>query len=168
MTEALIPREHSKLSGEAKKFLVDLRNFMRDTEKFNRLLKEEEVDESALLLATRMAVDNYATIPPLMGSPTLTSILNSRMLHSMLFLTAGYVLCMNFQQQERNHLKSSSGGRKMEVSEKGSEYKQSADYFLKGAREMIQRYKLAQNVQTFMGTSGIHSEYSYLHNEDYL
>ena len=155
------------ISPEAERFLHDLRMFMMDYEVFNQLRDEKEVSRRMLLLATSMTVNTFNATPPLSGTYTLKQMLQSHLLEPTLYHAASNVLMMRAQQQERNQLTYSDGGRSEVINDKAPSYKNTYQMLRQYSLELFKKFKVAQNLNSGYGHSkGVHSDYAYI--DDYL
>lgn len=159
--------KRKKLFPEGEKFLEDFRMFMQDFEAVNQLMDEKEVPRAMLSLASRMMVSTFNSTPPHTRTYTLGDMLANHLIEPMLFHAASNVLMMRAQQQERNQLSYSDGGRSEVINDKALSYKNTFNMLRSFALKAFKDFKVATNFNSGYGDNkGVFSDYAYI--DDYL
>ena len=130
----------------------DLRNFLRDHPKLNRILGgDNEHSDDDLKLALKNALDEINSFPPPLGNfdfndfPSRSLLIKGGAIWAL--ESAGIV-------QSRNRLQYSEGGVSVSVSDKAQSYQSWIQAFLKTYLQQIQRIKQSINLQGAFGNAG--------------
>jgi len=132
-----------------------LRTYIGDTPLKNLLHAGHELEDTSLDLALDMAVDQYNTTPPILGTvtyqdfPSITILIQLATIQSLIM--AGIV-------QSRNFLQFNDGGVSYLISDKAGDYQNWIGRLLEGTREHVMSYKIARNMDD--GFDTIQSPYA--------
>lgn len=132
-----------------------LRLFLMDTEELNRLLRRKEIDDRRLDLAIQLAISDWNTTTPLIGS---VSIGNFPSFYLLIHGAAIQCLKMAGLYQSRNELTYNSGGSSFIRSNKTAYYQSWIQNFSSEYEVKKQNIKIQQNVVGGYN-GGFHSEY---------
>jgi len=139
-----------------------LRNFIKDHEALNRLLKfEEENTSDELDMYINMALGFLNSIPPILGSYTLEAFpMPSLLMHQAVI----ECLISNSIVNARNELTYNNGGVTVKIPD-GNKYLSLLQALYRMTDQEIAAYtkmKVAINING--GYGGVYSPYAYLHN----
>jgi hypothetical protein len=140
-----------KRNEQAKKYL---RLFMRDTPAFNRLIRREESDDDLMQFAIDMAVSDWNSTAPFVGSVTIA---NYPSLFLLMHGAAIQLLKTQGLLQARNELNYSAGGSSFMRSNKSNYYMAWMTNFANEYQTSKRNMKIAQNISH--GWGGVASEY---------
>lgn len=135
--------------------LRQVRAFMRDQAAINALVDGEETIDDLLELFVDMAVDDWNTTPPLIGSITVQTHPAKNLL---ILYSAALALWSASILQARNNLQYSDGGISVQTSDKAPIYQQIASQIMQQYEAKKMRLKKSQNAE--MAYGGLLSEYS--------
>ena len=143
-----------------------LRDFLKDYEEFNRILKfEEENADDKLDLYLNMAVGFLNSIPPPVA---VYSVESFPMPAALLHRAAIECLISNSILQSRNELSYNNGGISVKFPD-GNRYSNAIQMLLNIFNqeiEMLRQYKISLNIEG--GWGGVNSPYQYIAGYPYL
>lgn len=153
-------------SESAIKFIAMLRHFMRDMPSYNELQQEIETTDQDLAFVTGLMIDDFNSLPPLLNDQKdLKAILGTGLTSACLKVAAAHLLEMRYQQQERNELTYSDGGRTEAVNNKSPSYKDTSARFMAEGMQKFETWKVAHNLSRSYNTSaGLFSDYALVNN----
>lgn len=141
-------------------FVAVVRDYLRDHAELNRLIAGQETNDRMIAWAVLDAISLFN------GTPHFTTLsledLLSRNQHSLVLrLTTITLLESVGLLQTRNHINYSNGGLNVGVNDKTPLILQWLQYFKASTMELMQRVKVALNIEGILGPSntGVHSEY---------
>lgn len=145
------------LVDETPDYLLDqLRNFLRDHPKVNRLLGgQEESNDEDLALALHNALDEFNTMPPPIGQygfenfPSRSLLIHGAAIWAL--ESAGIL-------ESRNRLQYSEGGLNVAVSDSAQDYRAWIQSFTQKYMRRMQKLKKTINLESCYGQT--ESEYS--------
>lgn len=131
-----------------------LRLFLRDTPELNRLILDYESDEELLTFAIEMAISDWNSTTPVLGS---TNIGNYPSLYLLMHGSVIQILKTQGLYQARNELNYSAGGSSFIRSNKSNYYLTWMTTFANEYAIKVRNLKIQRNVAR--GWGGAHSEY---------
>jgi len=134
-----------------------LRLFLRDTPQVNRLIRKEESDDELLTFAIEMAISDWNSTSPHIGSLTIYTYPS---LYLLMHAAAIQILKTQGLVQARNELSYSAGGSSFMRSNKSNYYMQWMNAFANDYELKKRNMKISRNVQR--GWGGVASEYDRL------
>ena len=148
-----ISTPHAERLRKTKKYL---RFFLMDTPELNRLIRGKELDDDHFEFAIMMAISDWNTTTPVLGSVTLMTFPSLYLL-----LTGSAIQCLKMSgiYQSRNELTYSSGGSSFIRSNKTAYYMQWLTNLVSEYEAKKLNYKIQQNVEGAYGF-GFASEYA--------
>lgn len=147
-----VQSEHvTRRMNKAKKYL---RMFMRDTPELNRLIRDYESDDDALLFAIDMCISDWNTTTPMIRS---VHIGNFPSLYLLIHGAACVLLKSAGLLQSRNELTYQSAGTSIVRSNKTSYYQSWLVNFSNEYESKKRMMKMQQNLEA--GWGGVASEY---------
>jgi hypothetical protein len=150
MTSPQDPRTTQRMD-KAKRYL---RLFMRDTPQLNRLIRKEESDAEMMEFAIEMAISDWNSTTPVMGT---TTIANFPTLFLLLHGAAIQLLKSQGILQARNELNYNAGGSSFMRSNKSNYYMSWMQNFANEYAMKQRNLKMQQNIEG--GWGGVASEY---------
>lgn len=148
------------MSETTRAFIQTVRLYMRDFPELNRIVRGEESSDRQIAWAVLDAVSYFNGMPHL-TTYSLEELLQQNQQALMLRLTVISLIESVGLLQTRNHINYSNGGINVGVSDKTPMLMNWLQYFRAYTDQMVQRVKVALNIQGILGPSnvGIHSEY---------
>ena len=148
------------MSETTRAFIQTVRLYMRDFPELNRIVRGEESSDRQIAWAVLDAVSYFNGMPHL-TTYSLEELLQQNQQALMLRLTVISLIESVGLLQTRNHINYSNGGINVGVSDKTPMLMNWLQYFRAYTVQMVQRVKVALNIQGILGPSnvGVHSEY---------
>lgn len=143
----------TKRMDKAKKYL---RLFLADTPALNRLIRKNESEEELLQFAIDMALSDYSSTTPVLGSVSINTYPS---LYLLMHGAAIQVLKTQGLYQARNELNYSSGGSSFIRSNKSQIYMAWLNNFQSEYERKKRDLKIQQNIAGGWGGGGVASEY---------
>jgi hypothetical protein len=140
-----------------RRFVANVRLFMRDYQELNRLIKGNETNPRMMMFALVDTLTDFNTTPPLIGEFSLDQIPASILLRGVV----KHVLESVSLLQMRNHLDVSDGGVQVGISNKSPLMMNFLQYFLNHYEQQKLKWKVAKNIEMAFGY-GVSSEYDNL------
>lgn len=134
-----------------------LRLFMMDTPELNRLILKYESNDEMLRFAIEMAISDWNTTSPLIGSKTIG---NYPSLYLLMHGAAIQLLKSQGLRQARNELNYSAGGSSFVRSNKSNYYMSWMVNFANEYETKKRNIKIQQNIER--GWGGVNSEYDWI------
>lgn len=140
-------------------FVQVVRDYTRDHAELNRLIAGQETNDRMIAWAVLDAVSLFNGTPHF-TMLSLEDLLERNQHFLMLRLTVITLLESVGLLQTRNHINYSNGGLNVGVNDKTPLILQWLQYFKASTMEMMQRVKVAMNIEGILGpsNSGVHSE----------
>lgn len=135
-------------------FVERVRVYMRDTPATNALLDDVETSQTMMDFAVDLAIDDFNTTPPKIGTWTYTTFPS---LELLLYGTIIHVLQSAGLLQSRNQLTFVDGGIQVATSDKTPLYQSWINTFKQNYETLKLRWKKSTNLESCYG--GVHSEY---------
>jgi len=120
-----------------------IRAFLRDTSATNRVLKEQELNDSEILISLNAAINKYNTMHPQKFVFSYTKLSTEIPMLEIAFGAAGFLLLSLSHSQLRNQILVKGEGRTLSISDKGAMYQQIGNgYLLRFDRWVIEHKQL--------------------------
>lgn len=147
-------------SPEMRQFVAQVREYMRDHSKLNRLVRGEETSDRQIAFAVMKAMSRFNNRPP-RTKLTLMDMLNEEMFSLLLDMTVIAVVESVGLLQTRNHINYSAGSSNVGVNDKTPLLMQWLQYFRSGVDQELLQTKVAMNIESILGPQnyGSFSEY---------
>jgi hypothetical protein len=145
------------LSPSLSAFVPVVRGYLRDMPELNRLIAGKETGDRMIAWAVMDALSWFN------GTPHLTNLsvddlfaINQHYL--LLRMTTCTLLESIGQLQTRNHINYSNGGINVGVNDKTPLIQNWLQYYRSSVDQLMQRVKVALNIEGILGEVGVHSE----------
>lgn len=140
-------------------FVQVVRDYTRDHAELNRLIAGQETNDRMIAWAVLDAISIFNGTPHFTNL-SLEDLLGRNQHFLVLRLTVITLLESVGLLQTRNHINYSNGGLNVGVNDKTPLILQWLQYFKASTMEMMQRVKVALNIEGILGpgNSGVHSE----------
>ena len=139
----------SKLPYESdvpEKIISDIRVYMGDLPEFNRLVEGTEISDEKIKLAVQLWLDSFNNSPPMLIKRYTPENFNN---YLILFHGAIIeIMKMAGIVQSRNTLRFNDGGAQFTVQDKGQEYMQWLNTFMRTHAQDVKDLKMALNAES--------------------
>ncbi len=148
------------LSQTMRTFVQVVRSYIRDFPELNRLTAGQETSDRMIAWCALDALSRFNGTPHLTAY-TLDELFQRNQQHLMLRLTVVALIESVGLLQTRNHINYSDGGVNVGVNDKTPLLMNWLQYFSSYTAQLMQRTKVALNIEGILGSShiGVHSEY---------
>lgn len=146
------------ISQATRDFIPVVREYTRDHPELNRLLAGVESDDRQIAWAIFDAMADFNGTPPI-NTVSIEYLFQRNQQALLLRMTVCSLIESVGLLQTRNHLNYSTGGTTVGINDKTPMLMQWLQYFKSYTEQMKQRVKVAFNIESILGDSGIHSEY---------
>lgn len=150
-------KQSTTATGRMEKAKRYLRLFMMDTPELNRLLRTKESDDELLTFAIEMAISDWNSTTPLIGSKDIG---NYPSLYLLMHGAAIQLLKSQGLRQARNELNYSAGGSSFVRANKSNYYMSWMVNFANEYETKKRNMKVQQNISR--GWGGVNSEYDWI------
>jgi hypothetical protein len=140
-------------------FTQEVRDYIRDFPELNRLIRGAETSNRLIQYCAWLAIDEYNTTPPLMGT---YSIANFPSRSILLQLTIVYILMSSGILHSRNRFSYNDGGYQVETEQQEALYQRWIQLIRSQMQPRLQQLKVAMNIEAAWG-GGVGSEYGWIH-----
>lgn len=154
------------MSDAMKVFVQVVREYLRDHEELNRLIAGKETSNRLIAWSVLDAISKFNGTPHL-TSLSLEDLLGRNQQHLLVRMTVISVIESVGLLQTRNHINYSNGGLNVGVNDKTPLLMDWLRYFSASTDQLMQRVKVALNIEGILGTPGVHSELFSI-NQSYL
>jgi hypothetical protein len=135
-----------------------LRLFLNDTPELNRLIRQQESDDTKLDLAIDLAIDDFNITTPILSAYKIT---NFPSIYLLMYGAVIQVLRSAGILQSRNELAYSSGGVSVRIFDKTQLYQSWIAQFVADYERKKSNMKISFNIANALA-GGVASEYSIL------
>jgi len=146
------------MSDDFRAFVYGVRRFTRDHAELNRLIRGQESTDRQVAWAAVDALSAFNGTPPV-TQHSLGFLLQKQQEHLLRRMTVISLLESVGLLQTRNHLNYSDGGINVAVSDKTPMIMNWLGYFKGSTDQMKMQVKIAMNIESILGDSGVFSEY---------
>jgi len=140
-------------------FVLEVRAYIRDFPELNRLIEGEETSNRMISYCIFLALDEYNTTPPLLGSRSIANFPSRTIL---LQLTLIHILTSVGILHSRNRFSYNDGGFSVETEQQETLYQRWIQLMRSQVVPRIQQLKVANNISGGWG-AGVGSEYGWIH-----
>jgi hypothetical protein len=140
-------------------FIPEVRAYIRDFKELNRLISGYETSDRLIQYCVHLAIDEFNTTPPLLGTFQLGSFPSRTIL---LDLTIVRILISVGLLKSRNRFSYSDGGWSSDTEQQDSLYQQWIQFLRSQSQPRMEKLKIALNIEGGWG-GGVGSEYGWIH-----
>jgi len=149
------------MSQTMRDYVQMVREYLRDHEHLNRLVRGEETTDRMIAWATLDAISDFNGTPPMIGTFWLEDLLGLGQQALLLRMTVITILESVMMLQQRNHVNYSDGGISLGANDKTPLLMNTIRYLRGMTEQMKVRVKVQLNIEGILGpaNAGVFSEY---------